>query len=54
MKYRSRKQPINKGRPALVCMPTGKTIEVSGKTYHILKLAYDLKGEYMPPAVLTP
>lgn len=45
---------VNKGRPALVLMPTGNTVEINGKTYRVLKLAYDLKGEFMPPAMIIP
>lgn len=54
MNYRSRKQPINGGRPGLVCMPTGKTVVINGRVYRILKLAYDLKGEYVKPAMIIP
>jgi len=45
---------VNKGRPALVLMPTGETIIIDGKKYRLLKLAYDLKGEFMPPAMIIP
>lgn len=45
---------VNKGRPALVCMPTGETVVIDGKKYRLLKLAYDLKGEFMPPATIIP
>lgn len=48
--YRTRKQPINRGIPALVCVPTGETIIMNGKRYKLLKLMYDLKVEYMPHA----
>lgn len=48
--YRSRRQPINHGIPALVCIPTGETVVISGKRYKLLKLMYDLKGEYLPMA----
>lgn len=54
MKYRSRKQPIQHGRPALVFLRTGQTVVINGKKYHLLKMQYDLKGEYMPLAQLSP
>lgn len=41
---------VNKGIPALVCIPTGEEILIDGKRYKVLKLIYDLKGEYMPYA----
>jgi len=43
---------VKKGIPALVCVPTGEQIVVDGKRYKVLKLIYDLKGEYMPPAMI--
>lgn len=47
-KYKS----VQKGIPALVCIPTGEKVTIDGKIYTVLKLMYDLKGEYMPPATL--
>ena len=54
MNYRSRKQPVQKGVPALVCIKTDKKVVINGKTYTVLKMFYDLKGEYMPLATLRP
>lgn len=51
---RSRKQPIAHGVPALVFVPTKEKIIINGKTYTVLKMMYDLKGEYMPLATLRP
>ena len=51
---RSRKQPITHGVPALVFVKTDQTIVINGKTYTVLKMMYDLKGEYMPLATLRP
>ena len=45
---------VAKGIPALVCIPTGEKILIDGKTYTVLKLMYDLKGEYMPYASVVP
>jgi len=45
-----RTQPINRGIPALVFIKTGETVIISGKKYHLLKMMYDLKGEYKPLA----
>lgn len=45
---------VQKGIPALVCVPTGKTVVINGRTYRVLKLMYDLKGEYMPLATIRP
>lgn len=45
---------VPKGIPALVCVPTGETIDINGKSYKVLKLIYDLKGEYLPLATLRP
>lgn len=39
-----------KGRPALVCIRTPRKVIIDGKTYTVLKLKYDLKGEYLPLA----
>lgn len=52
--YRKRHQPINKGIPALVCVRTNKKIIVNGRQYTVLKLMYDLKGEFMPLATIRP
>lgn len=49
-KYKS----VPKGIPALVCVETGEEILIDGKRYKLLKLMYDLKGEYMPPAMFMP
>ena len=49
-KYKS----VPKGIPALVCIPTGEEIFIDGKRYKVLKLMYDLKGEYMPMASIVP
>lgn len=46
-KYKS----VARGIPALVCVPTGETITIDGKLYKVLKLMYDLKGEYLPQAM---
>jgi len=45
---------VNKGIPALVCIPTGEKILIDGKMYIVLKLMYDLKGEYLPMASIVP
>ena len=45
---------VNRGIPALVCVPTGEEIIIDGKSYTVLKLMYDLKGEYMPLASIVP
>jgi hypothetical protein len=45
---------VNKGIPALVCIPTGEKITIDGKLYTVLKLIYDLKGEHMPLAAMIP
>lgn len=45
---------VPKGIPALVCVPTGQEILIDGKRYKVLKLMYDLKGEYMPLASIRP
>lgn len=49
-KYKS----IAKGIPALVCIPTGEKIIIDGKIYTVLKMQYDLKGQYMPLAAIIP
>lgn len=54
MSNRGHYKSVNKGRPALVLMPTGETVKIDGKQYRVLKLSYDLKGEYMPPAMIIP
>lgn len=45
---------VQKGIPALVCVPTGAEILIDGKRYKVLKLMYDLKGEYLPLAMTVP
>lgn len=45
---------VNRGIPALVCIPTGEKVTIDGKIYTVLKLVYDLKGDYMPLASLMP
>jgi hypothetical protein len=45
---------VPKGIPALVCVPTGETVIIDGKRYQLLKLMYDLKGEYLPMASIVP
>ncbi len=47
-------QSVPKGIPALVCVPTGEKILIDGKIYRVLKLMYDLKGEYLPMAAIVP
>lgn len=54
MSNRGMYKSVKKGRPALVCVPTGEEILIDGKRYRVLKLMYDLKGEYMPLASITP
>lgn len=54
MSGRGHYKSVNKGRPALVCIPTGETVTIDGKQYRVLKLTYDLKGEYMKPAMIIP
>lgn len=50
MSYRTRKQPINRGIPALVFLKTDQKVVINGKTYTVLKMMYDLKGQYKPLA----
>lgn len=50
--HRGHYQSVQKGIPALVCIPTGEKIKIGNKTYSVLKLMYDIKGEYMPLATL--
>lgn len=45
---------VPKGIPALVCVRTKETIKIGNKTYCVLKLKYDIKGEYMPLATIRP
>lgn len=52
MSNRGMYKSVPKGIPALVCIPTGETVTINGKRYKLLKLMYDLKGEYMPLATL--
>lgn len=54
MSNRGHYKSVNKGIPALVCVPSGETIIIDGKRYNVLKLMYDLKGEYMPLAGIIP
>lgn len=54
MNHRSRKQPVDHGIPALVLLPTGKTVIIAGKQYRVLELSYDLKGKYLKPAMIIP
>ena len=44
------KQPINRGVPALVFVKTDQKVIINGKTYTLLKMFYDTKGEYKPLA----
>lgn len=54
MSNRGHYKSVSKGIPALVCVPTGETVIIDGKKCKILKLMYDLKGEYMPLATIKP
>lgn len=54
MSNRGMYKSVAKGIPALVCIPTGEEIIIDGKRYRVLKLMYDLKGEYMPLAAIRP
>ena len=54
MSNRGMYKSVNKGIPALVCVPTGEKIIIDGKSYNVLKLMYDLKGEYLPLAMTVP
>lgn len=54
MSNRGMYKSVQKGIPALVCVPTGEEIIIDGKRYRLLKLMYDLKGEYMPLASIVP
>lgn len=54
MSNRGMYKSVNKGIPALVCIPTGEKVIIDGKSYSLLKLIYDIKGEYMPLATLRP
>lgn len=54
MSNRGMYKSVNKGIPALVCVRTGETIMIGDKSYSVLKLMYDIKGEYMPLATLRP
>lgn len=54
MSNRGHYKSVNKGRPALVLMPTGEVLNIDGKQYRVLKLSYDLKAEYMPLATIIP
>jgi hypothetical protein len=54
MSNRGMYKSVNKGIPALVCIETGEVVMIAGKPHKILKLMYDLKGEYMPFASIVP
>lgn len=54
MSNRGKYKSVQKGVPALVCVPTGETVIIDGKSYRLLKLMYDLKAEYMPMAMIIP
>lgn len=45
---------VPKGIPALVCIRTKEKVIIGGKSYCVLKLMYDIKGEYMPYASIVP
>lgn len=49
-----RQKTVQRGIPALVCVPTGEVILIDGKPHKVLKLMYDLKGEYQPLAMNIP
>ena len=51
MSNRGMYKSVNRGIPALVCVPTGEEIVIDGKRYKVLKLMYDLKAQYMPFAM---
>jgi len=51
MSNRGHYKSVNKGIPALVCVPTGEKVTIDGKVYTVLKLMYDLKGIYQPFAM---
>ena len=53
MSNRGKYKSVARGVPALVCVPTGATILIDGKQYRVLKLMYDLKGEYLPMAQIV-
>lgn len=53
--YRTRgKTKYRPGIPALVCVATDQTIVIGGKTYTVVKMFYDLKGQYLAPATMQP
>ena len=54
MSNRGMYKSVARGIPALVCIPTKEKIVIAGKSYTVLKLMYDLKGEYMPYASVVP
>lgn len=54
MSNRGMYKSVPKGIPALVCIPTGEKVIIGGQSYTVLKLIYDLKGEYMPLATIRP
>ncbi len=54
MSNRGMYKSVSRGIPALVCIPTGEKVLIDGKYYRVLKLIYDIKGEYMPLATIRP
>lgn len=54
MSGRGMYKSVPRGIPALVCVPTGEKIIIGNKSYSVLKLVYDIKGEYMPLATMRP
>lgn len=54
MSNRGMYKSVPRGIPALVCVPTGEKLVIGGITYSVLKLIYDIKGEYMPLATIRP
>lgn len=54
MSGRGMYKSVPKGIPALVLIATGEKIKIGNKTYSLLKLQYDIKGEYMPYASFIP
>lgn len=45
---------VSKGIPALVCIRTNEKVTIDGRVYTVLKLMYDLKGEFLPLATMKP
>lgn len=53
--YRTRgKTKYKPGVPALVTVATDEKIVIGGQTYTVVKMFYDTKGQYMPPATMQP